>query len=190
MEDSLVTDVIRECDARGVDRQVGLKVLNTLLAESEARAGPPGEAVPRDADDDLRKGPPDRGLRERAAQARRGGTQLPPAEGGPRCHLGGLVRLQDPLYGDARDTRGDLRREGVPREEAPLRGQGERADGEPGREVRGLHGPLDDREGGRERGRDRAELAGLQGGAAVHRGEGHLHPTRPWRSRGSPRSSG
>jgi len=55
VEDSLVTDVMRECDAKGVDRQVGLKVLNTLLAESKRVQGLQGKTVLVTPDDDLRK---------------------------------------------------------------------------------------------------------------------------------------
>jgi aspartate aminotransferase len=43
VEDSLVTEVMRECDAKGVDRQVGLKVLGTLLAESKRVQGLQGK---------------------------------------------------------------------------------------------------------------------------------------------------
>jgi aspartate aminotransferase len=39
VEDTLVRVVIRECEEKGVDRQVGLKVLSTLLAESKRVQG-------------------------------------------------------------------------------------------------------------------------------------------------------
>ncbi|MDA4113689.1 MAG: chorismate mutase, partial [Thaumarchaeota archaeon] len=43
VEDSLVTEVIRECDARGLDRQVGLKILNGLMIESKRVQGIQGK---------------------------------------------------------------------------------------------------------------------------------------------------
>src|SRR5215469_4815870 len=39
VEDALTGLVLRECDAKGVDRQVGLKVLNALLAEAKRSQG-------------------------------------------------------------------------------------------------------------------------------------------------------
>src|SRR5208282_4188691 len=39
VEDALIEEVIMECDSSGVDRQVGLKVLGVLLAESKRIQG-------------------------------------------------------------------------------------------------------------------------------------------------------